>query len=93
MLASRGNVVLLPATLKSTGAEASCEVLARRLGIDPAPVYSDCSVIGAPEELPDGDYTIQFETVQTTVTKLRGLWLTFDPPGEGLSESAAPTDN
>lgn len=92
MFASRGNVVLLPATIAGMERKADCEVLARRLGIEPLPVFSDCSVIGAPEDWPDGDYTIEFEKVRATVTKQRGLWMTFDPPSENLEQSAIVAD-
>jgi hypothetical protein len=78
---------LLSATLRGVERAVECEVLARRLGIEPAPIYSDCTVIGAPDDMPDGEYEIEFEGVRATAMKQRGVWLTFDPPGENLEKT------
>jgi len=80
--------VLLRAILKVMGRDVACEVLSRRLGIEPSPVFSDCSLIGAPDDLPDGDYEIEFEGIRATATKLRGLWITFDPSDKDVERSA-----
>ena len=84
----RGNVVLVPAILKVLERDVECEVLSRRLGIEPSPVFSDCSVIGAPDDLPDGEYAIEFGGIRATATKLRGLWTTFDPGEKGIERPA-----
>ena len=80
----RGMVEMLPATIRGMGREARCHILARRRGA--APVYEDCSIIGAPEDLPDGEYGIEFGGTRAVATKRLGVWGSFDPPLEGREE-------
>ena len=83
----RGTVVLLHGSIKGMGREAECEILARRLPIpvdprDPMPrlfTYTDCSVVEAPADLPEGEYLAQFEGYSLSVTLYRGLWLSRGP--------------
>lgn len=83
----RGTVVLLHGLIKWEDSEADCEVLARMLAIpsrnsaDAMRVftYTDCSVIGAPAGIPDGEYTVEFAGFSFTATKQRDMWLTSGP--------------
>jgi len=69
------------------GQTAECEVLARRITVptEGGPdsrnfyTYTDCSVIGAPSELPDGEYMVRFEGYTFKTTLHRGLWLSCGP--------------
>lgn len=78
-----GTVVLLHGSVKGMGLEAECEILARRLSIPADPgtelprffTYTDCSVVGAPADLPDGEYVAWFEGYSLNTTLHRGLWL------------------
>lgn len=82
-----GAIVLLHGTVKGMGREAECEILARRAVMPVGPVtassqssaYTDCSVIGAPHDLPDGEYTVQFECHTFRATRHHGLWLSRSP--------------
>jgi hypothetical protein len=77
-----GTLTLLKGNLKGFGVEANCEVLARRLCIDAGSkiimqrpyVYTDCSVIGAPTDLPPGEYIVYFDGHRFAATSRRGLW-------------------
>jgi hypothetical protein len=80
-----GTLILLPGNLKGLGAEAQCEVLARRLSIEAGNklslrpyAYADCSVIGAPD-LPDGEYIVYFDGYSFAVIRQRGLWFSRGP--------------
>jgi hypothetical protein len=77
-----GSIVLLPGHLQGMGREAACEVLARKAAdfssaksAFPEPDYKDCSVIGAPADLPDGEYRVTFEGHFFLANRQRGLWL------------------
>ncbi len=67
--------------------EADCEILARRIVVPPARepdalcfcTYTDCSIVGAPPDLPDGEYTASFEGYTFQATCQRGLWLSCGP--------------
>lgn len=74
------------------GREASCDVLARRLGIDPISAYSECTVIGAPDDLPDGEYIVEFENIRTATARRQGVWASFDPPLRRMEEPEALID-
>ena len=76
-----GTLTLLKGNLKGFGVEADCEVLARRLSIDADSrlmqrphVYTDCWVIGAPAELPAGEYVVYFDGYSFAARTQRGLW-------------------
>lgn len=77
----RGSVVLLPGNVRGNGYEGICEVLARKHepSSSEAPnaisVYTDCSLIGAPNDAPDGVYTVHFEDHQCAVTRRHGSWM------------------
>jgi hypothetical protein len=75
-----GTLTLLEGNLRGLGVEAKCEVLARRLSIDAdRPLqrpyaYMDCTVIGAPADLPAGEYIVYFDGHSFAATSRRGLW-------------------
>lgn len=76
-----GSVVLLHALLKGMGREVECEVLAHKLPAVgsgptlPMHVYSGCSILTAPRDLPDGEYAIQLESQILPALLYRGVWL------------------
>jgi hypothetical protein len=79
--------VLLDGRLKGMGRQADCQVLARKLlvyGEETASLrvftYTDCSVIGAPSELPDGEYLVEFDEYSALAACHKGFWLSFGPP-------------
>jgi hypothetical protein len=79
---SQNSIVLLRGSLQGMEREAECEVLARTLGftwsVESAkrvPVYTDCSVLTAPPNLPDGEYLVTFEGNFVMATRQRGHWL------------------
>jgi len=77
-----GTLTLVEGNLRGLGVEAKCEVLARRLSIYAASrslqrpyAYTDCTVIGAPTDLPAGEYIVYFDGHRFAATSRRGLWL------------------
>jgi hypothetical protein len=78
---NRGTLVLLHGTVRGMGHEAEVEVLTRRMqdhnasGILPVFKYVDCTVIGGPADLPDGDYIASFSGLSTVTTRRNGMWL------------------
>jgi hypothetical protein len=76
-----GTLTLLEGNLRGLGVEAKCEVLARKLAIDAIGmplqrpyIYADCSVIGAPAGLPDGEYNVYFDGHSFAAKSQRGHW-------------------
>jgi hypothetical protein len=82
---NRGTTVILSGNVKGEGREAECMVEARRIGVDSGNelprtyCYTDCSVVVAPADLPDGDYTVYFDGHSFLATRLRGTWLSTGP--------------
>jgi hypothetical protein len=77
------SVVLIHGLLSGMGREAVCEMLAMK---EPLPhnsqtLFSRCSVIEAPQDLPDGDYTVSFSDYIVSTKKECGLWL---PAGDAV---------
>lgn len=76
-----GSVVLLRALLKGMGREVECELTARRIstGIvaqaSSVVTYSDCRILTAPSDLPDGEYSIYLGSQVIPVLRRRGQWL------------------
>lgn len=77
-----GMIVLVRGSLQGMGREVECEVVAMKRTIVNSPrsrpqfneVYSDCGIVDAPGDLPDGEYTVRVGN-QLFSTKLRrGLW-------------------
>jgi hypothetical protein len=83
---NKGIVVLVPGVLKGPGGETECEVLARRVTTDESSkrlqkyAYTDCTVLGASENLADGDFVLHFDGFSPVVTRNRAGWLPFGPP-------------
>jgi hypothetical protein len=68
--------------------EAPCEMLAMKeweSETSPA-LFSRCSVIDAPMDLPDGDYTVSFNGCVVSARKEAGLWM---PAGGTVQMPAA----
>jgi hypothetical protein len=76
-----GQVVLLRAILKGMGRQVECDVIARQLASDTrgtvalASKYTNCSVLTAPADLPDGEYTVHMVSGVFTAFKRFGHWL------------------
>ncbi len=81
------SVVLIHGLLKGMGREVPCEMLAMKESVSgtSSAVYSRCSVIDAPQDLPDGDYTVVFNGSIVSARKEGGLWV---PDGECVAAAA-----
>jgi hypothetical protein len=80
-------VVLIYGVLRGMGHETGCQMVAIR-DTQPEPrasVYTRCSVLDAPSELPDGGYRVYFEGRSVAVRKQGGLWLAEEPPVSGAA--------
>ena len=81
------SIVLLRATLKGQGREAECNILVRvsirneanEVFARSSVRYSECSVISAPADLPDGEYRVTFEGHVAHVKREHGVWLLREP--------------
>jgi hypothetical protein len=82
------SVVLIQGLLRGMGRETPCEMLAIRESQSGKnlPVYTRCSVIEAPIDLPDGDYTVTFNVYSVSARKEAGLWI---PEGAAYSAPVA----
>jgi hypothetical protein len=70
------SVVLIHGLLRGMGREFPCEMLAMKETVaSEEPVFSRCSVIEAPIDLPDGLYTVAFDHYVAPARKEAGLWL------------------
>jgi hypothetical protein len=78
---NKGTLVLLNGIVRGMGQEAQIEVLTRRVqdhnagGALPSYTYVDCTVIGDPANLPDGDYIASFAGFSSITTRRNGMWL------------------
>lgn len=78
---NKGTLVLLHGLVRGMGQEVDVEVLTRRVQDHnegsslPAYKYVDCTVIGGPANLPDGDYIVSFAGFSAITTRRYGLWL------------------
>jgi hypothetical protein len=78
---TKGILVLLPGIVRGMGRKAEIEVLTRKVqaqnasGIPSALRYIDCTVIGGPADLPDGDYIARFAGFSAVITRQCGKWL------------------
>lgn len=82
------SIALLRATLKGMGQETECDILVREqirnqssesLSTTEFVQYSECSVISAPADLPDGDYRVMFDGHFAKVKRELGVWLLREP--------------
>jgi hypothetical protein len=59
------------------GREAKCDVLVRKEVSSSGSVeYTDCSIITAPADLPDGKYGVMLDDHFFVVKKTHGIWFT-----------------
>lgn len=81
-------MVLMRALLRGMGKQADCELILRKEPLAGGPRryrYTQCAVLHAPFDLPDGEYIATTEDGFTiATTRLHGLWLHGD-----LQEPAA----
>lgn len=92
-----GAITLVRGLLKGMGRETACELLARRRplpGGNPSGIrrfeYTQFSIVQAPADCPDGDYTLTTEDSQVLpVVKLRGLWMIQE---DGSSAGSRPRE-
>ena len=68
--------VLVKGYLRAMGREARCDVLATNSVVPDTvrPTYSNCAVLGAPPDLPDGDYEVEFADEVGVTTLQNGSW-------------------
>jgi hypothetical protein len=82
------SVVMIHGLLRGMEREAPCEMLAmKEAESERGPViFSRCSVIDAPMDLPDGDYTVAFNGCVVSARKEAGLWM---PDGAAVQSPVA----
>ncbi|HVT97976.1 MAG TPA: hypothetical protein VHE33_10750 [Acidobacteriaceae bacterium] len=90
------SVVLIHGLLQGNGRQEPCEMLAIRETPEKAgpAVYSRCSVIDAPHDLPDGEYAVTFGGNIVPAKKEAGLWIPDKSNAAALapsSEKSAPS--
>ncbi len=74
-----GKVVLIRGELCGMERQTRCQVLARKHSIESGlrgPGYSEGFVLNAPEDLPDGVYTVTFDGHSLGAVRHHGIWLT-----------------
>lgn len=78
-----GMIVLLRGVVRGMGREAECEVVAlRQIAATkskfrrPKSFFRDFGVIEAPNDLPDGEYTVRVGDQILNTAKVHGIWLT-----------------
>jgi|HubBroStandDraft_1064217.scaffolds.fasta_scaffold119300_2 hypothetical protein len=71
------SVVLIRGLLKGMGRETPCDMLAMKdaRSVTGPIAYSQCCVIDAPMDLPDGVYVVTFNGLVVAARKEGGLWL------------------
>lgn len=71
------SVVLIHGLLTGMGHHEPCEMLAIKESVSGTTreIFSRCSVIDAPQGLPDGDYVVSFNGYSVTARKEGGLWM------------------
>lgn len=67
--------VLEVAHLQGMGRECVCEIAAIRNSQAGEVRYSQCNVLSAPADLPDGEYTVSIRGTGVIVRRQDGLWL------------------
>ena len=86
------SVVMIRGMLRGMEREAPCEMLAMKeaeSGKGPV-IFSRCSVIDAPIDIPDGDYVVSFNGCVVSARKEAGLWI---PDGSAVEEPSAERMN
>lgn len=82
-----GHLILVRATIEGMGCSGPCELLARKQRAEGRDAfggqrftYEGCTILKAPDGLPNGAYTITTEDGFTlAATKQRSLWLMGTP--------------
>jgi len=80
-------VVLIQGTLRGMGRQSICEMLAMKdsAANGTQSAYVLCNVLTAAPDLPDGEYTVEFEGRKVRAKREGGLWL---PERPGLARAA-----
>lgn len=83
--------VLSKGVLRGMGREAVCELLATKTVVPEATqaIYSHCAIIEAPQDLPDGDYEVEFAGEVAIVSRRSGFWLVGQILPHTYAEAAA----
>lgn len=84
--------VLLNGRLVGLGHQAECKVMARKT-VRPETsevLYGDPVIIDAPNELPEGEYSLFFENVSTSVLHKGILWMPAATVGDKETNRAVP---
>jgi hypothetical protein len=77
MLTGKGlivNIIILRGLISGKGRQAECEILAWKGAPNSGQAYSQLRVVEAPNDLPDGDYTLQVDGVSAHTKKINGSW-------------------
>jgi hypothetical protein len=74
-----GTLVLLRGMLRSQHHEAECELIAHQQSADLSTQYSDCIIVQASADLPDGQYLVEFDGHSMRAVKEHDIWLTASP--------------
>lgn len=81
------SVVLIHGLLTGMGYHEPCEMLAIKESASgkAREMFSRCSVIDAPQQLPDGEYVVSFNGYSVPAKKEGGLWM---PAGDAVALQA-----
>jgi len=71
-----GQIVVLRGVLRGKQHQSTCEVVARKHSANLKSNYSDCFVLTAPEDLPNGSYVVEFDGHKLHAAKENDIWLT-----------------
>lgn len=69
------DIIILQGMLYGKNREVPCEVLAWRRGADSKLPYSQLRVADAPNDLPDGDYTLRIDGMTVSTKRKDGSWM------------------
>ena len=81
--------VLERARLSGMGREAVGEIVAIRNSVAGETWYSNCHVLSAPADLPDGEYTVMLRGHGLAARRQHGLWLAPADPGLAVPVAVA----
>ncbi|HEY1499742.1 MAG TPA: hypothetical protein VGF88_09210 [Acidobacteriaceae bacterium] len=68
------SAALMKGVLRGMGREVLCELLVWKETVGNRPVYSQCRVVTAPLDLPDGEYVLLFDGRTVPAKKQGGWW-------------------
>jgi hypothetical protein len=69
------NVIVLRGVLHRSGCDVECEILAWKGSPGSKHAYSQMRVVEAPDDLPDGEYTLEIDGVSISTKRKGGSWL------------------